>query len=85
MQRTFSRRALSKILGLGTLMAALTATAMLGSTSAWAQNATVRIGFQKYGTLTVLKAKGDLEKRLAQIGVNVKWVESPPARSCSKA
>ncbi len=77
MQRTFSRRALSKILGMGTLMAALAATAMLGSTSAWAQNATVRIGFQKYGTLTVLKAKGDLEKRLAQINVDVKWVEFP--------
>lgn len=77
MQRTFTRRALSKILSLGTLTAALAATAVLGSTSAWAQNATVRIGFQKYGTLTVLKAKGDLEKRLAQINVDVKWVEFP--------
>jgi sulfonate transport system substrate-binding protein len=38
---------------------------------------TIRIGFQKYGTLTVLKAKGDLEKRLAPLGVSVKWTEFP--------
>ncbi len=37
----------------------------------------IRIGFQKYGTLTVLKAKGDLEKRLAPLGVTVKWTEFP--------
>ncbi|WP_169727043.1 sulfonate ABC transporter substrate-binding protein [Roseateles aquatilis] len=37
----------------------------------------IRIGFQKYGTLTVLKAKGDLEKRLAPLGVTVKWNEFP--------
>jgi sulfonate transport system substrate-binding protein len=77
MQRSLSRRALSKLLSVGGLTAAIAAAAMLGSTSAWAQNATVRIGFQKYGTLTVLKAKGDLEKRLAQINVDVRWVEFP--------
>ena len=37
----------------------------------------MRIGFQKYGTLTLLKAKGDLEKRLAPLGVTVKWNEFP--------
>jgi len=37
----------------------------------------LRIGFQKYGTLTLLKAKGDLEKRLAPLGVSVKWTEFP--------
>ena len=37
----------------------------------------LRIGFQKYGTLTLLKAKGDLEKRLAPLGVTVKWNEFP--------
>lgn len=45
--------------------------------TASAQNATVRIGYQKYGTLTILKGKGDLEKRLAPLGVAVKWVEFP--------
>jgi sulfonate transport system substrate-binding protein len=45
---------------------------------ATAQNKPVlRIGFQKYGTLTVLKARGTLEKRLAAQGVDVKWTEFP--------
>ncbi|HZE92739.1 MAG TPA: sulfonate ABC transporter substrate-binding protein [Rhizobacter sp.] len=37
----------------------------------------LRVGYQKYGTLTLLKAKGDLEKRLAPQGVDVKWTEFP--------
>lgn len=37
----------------------------------------LRIGYQKYGTLTILKARGDLEKRLAPQGVDVKWTEFP--------
>jgi sulfonate transport system substrate-binding protein len=43
-----------------------------------AQNKPVlRIGYQKYGTLTVLKARGTLEKQLAAQGVEVKWTEFP--------
>ena len=38
---------------------------------------TLRIGYQKYGTLTVLKARGDLEKRLAPLGLDVQWIEFP--------
>jgi sulfonate transport system substrate-binding protein len=37
----------------------------------------VRIGYQKYGTLTLLKGRGTLEKRLAEKGVSVKWTEFP--------
>jgi sulfonate transport system substrate-binding protein len=37
----------------------------------------LRIGYQKYGTLTLLKARGDLEKRLAPQGIEVKWTEFP--------
>jgi len=59
------------------LGATVALTGLSGSTAAWADNAVVRIGYQKYGTLTVLKAKGDLEKRLTPLGVNVKWVEFP--------
>lgn len=58
----------------------LTSAALIGgavSLPAWAQNAVVRIGYQKYGTLTVLKGTGELEKRLAPLGVAVKWVEFP--------
>ncbi|GAA5787407.1 sulfonate ABC transporter substrate-binding protein [Chitiniphilus shinanonensis] len=37
----------------------------------------LRIGFQKYGTLTVLKARGTLETRLKPLGFTVRWVEFP--------
>jgi len=36
-----------------------------------------RIGYQKYGTLVLLKARGSLEKRLAPMHVEVKWTEFP--------
>lgn len=47
-----------------------------------AQNATpsgglIRIGYQKYGTLILLKARGSLEKRLAAMHVEVQWTEFP--------
>ncbi|MGI4935928.1 MAG: hypothetical protein ACRYF5_04160, partial [Janthinobacterium lividum] len=35
----------------------------------------LRIGYQKYGTLIILKGRGTLEKRLAEHGVEVKWTE----------
>jgi sulfonate transport system substrate-binding protein len=38
---------------------------------------TLRIGYQKYGTLTILKARGDLDTRLGAQGIDVKWVEFP--------
>jgi len=38
---------------------------------------TLRIGYQKYGTLVLLKARGTLEKRVANEGVTVKWLEFP--------
>ena len=37
----------------------------------------VRIGYQKYGTLVILKARGTLDKRLADKGIAVKWTEFP--------
>lgn len=53
----------------------------LGGTStrlqAQASKDVLRIGFQKYGTLTLLRARGDLEKRLAPLGIEVKWAEFP--------
>ncbi|MDO3658250.1 sulfonate ABC transporter substrate-binding protein [Acinetobacter genomosp. 15BJ] len=41
------------------------------------ETTTLNIGFQKYGILPILKAKGELEKNLAAQGVTVKWVEFP--------
>jgi len=41
-------------------------------------NSTLRIGFQKSASLlTLQKSSGSLEKRLAPLGVSVKWVEFP--------
>ncbi len=37
----------------------------------------LRIGYQKYGTLVILKARGTLENRLAPLSVAVKWTEFP--------
>jgi sulfonate transport system substrate-binding protein len=43
--------------------------------SAGAEPRTLRIGYQKYGTLVYEKARGTLEKRLAPLGVTVSWTE----------
>jgi sulfonate transport system substrate-binding protein len=50
-----------------------------GQPFAFAQNSdsVLRIGYQKYGTLVLLKARGSLEKRLAPMHVEVKWTEFP--------
>jgi sulfonate transport system substrate-binding protein len=41
------------------------------------ETTTLNIGFQKYGILPIVKAKGELEKTLAAQGLQVKWVEFP--------
>lgn len=54
------------------------ATLALGSAhadEAWPKQFT--IGYQKFGTLIILKSRGDLDKRLAEHGVTVKWAEFP--------
>lgn len=55
--------------------AAALAVSLLAMPVAHAQTKEVRIGYQKYGTLIILKARGTLEKRLAPLGTSVKWVE----------
>src|SRR6202042_2737084 len=42
-----------------------------------AQDKIIRIGFQKYGNLILLKGKGWLEGRLAPLGFKVEWKEFP--------
>lgn len=46
-------------------------------TPAFAEEKAVRIGFQKYGTLILLKARGGLEERLKPLGYTVTWTEFP--------
>jgi sulfonate transport system substrate-binding protein len=47
------------------------------SGSTLAATSELKIGFQKYGTLPILKARGTLEKALKPQGVSVRWVEFP--------
>src|ERR1700728_4391642 len=42
-----------------------------------AQDNVVRIGFQKYGNLILLKGRGGLEDKLAPLGFKVEWKEFP--------
>ncbi|MDZ5602972.1 sulfonate ABC transporter substrate-binding protein [Pseudomonas sp. RP23018S] len=58
-------------------LVALFAAAVSFGVITQAQADTLRIGYQKYGTLVLLKAKGTLEKRLAEQGIDVKWTEFP--------
>jgi sulfonate transport system substrate-binding protein len=76
MTSLFPRRALLRavaVLGAG--------IALHGAASAQAAppvaGGELRIGFQKYGTLTLLKARGELERRLAAQKISVKWTEFP--------
>ncbi|WP_244432739.1 MULTISPECIES: sulfonate ABC transporter substrate-binding protein [unclassified Afipia] len=57
--------------------AALVLTALLPAAPAQAQDKVVRIGFQKYGKLVLLKSKGSLEPKLKALGYNVVWTEFP--------
>ena len=51
-------------------LVALFAAAISFGAITQAQAETLRIGYQKYGTLVLLKAKGTLEKRLADKGID---------------
>ncbi|MFC7513428.1 sulfonate ABC transporter substrate-binding protein [Herbaspirillum sp. GCM10030257] len=53
------------------------ATTLPGAALAQSKAGSLRIGYQKYGTLTILKARGTLDKRLAAQGIDVKWTEFP--------
>lgn len=59
------------------LFAAAISFGAITQVQAAAQDTVLRIGYQKYGTLVLLKARGTLEKRLAEQGVEVRWTEFP--------
>src|SRR6195952_3585376 len=50
-------------------------TALAGVGASYGQDKTVRIGYQKYGKLVLLKSRGTLEPRLKALGYNVTWTE----------
>ena len=45
--------------------------------TSYGQDKIVRIGYQKYGKLVLLKSKGTLEPKLAAAGYKVVWTEFP--------
>ena len=60
------------------LLAGITAIAALSGTSHAAEpGKEIRIGYQKGGTLALLRADGKLDARLAKEGAAVKWIEFP--------
>lgn len=52
---------------------AISSSASYAADKGWPEQVTV--GYQKYGSLIILKATGELEKRFKQHGVNVNWAE----------
>lgn len=58
-------------------VASLIALPALSLAQASADEKVVRIGYQKYGTLVLLKGKGLLEPKLEKIGYSVAWKEFP--------
>lgn len=66
--------------GIGLLAGLVVTAGMVAGAQAQTADTQVRqlrIGYQKYGTLVLLKAQGNLEKRLAPLKVDVKWTEFP--------
>src|SRR5580693_4147898 len=52
-------------------------TVSAGVGASYGQDKVVRIGFQKYGKLVLLKSKGTLEEKLKARGYKVVWTEFP--------
>ena len=59
------------------VVAGAIATPLMQVRLAGAADKVVRIGYQKYGTLVLLKGKGLLEKKLKSIDYTVEWTEFP--------
>src|ERR1700744_568419 len=52
-------------------------TVAAGVGASYGQGRVVRIGYQKYGKLVLLKGKGSLEEKLKPLGYGVSWTEFP--------
>ena len=67
-----TRRSIAKLALAVSALAVFAATPLA---SAQAQEKVVRIGFQKYGKLVLLKTRGTLEPKLKALGYSVTWTE----------
>ena len=72
MTRAWTRRTILA----ASAFAAATALSGVGAGPAHA-GGNVRIGYQKYGTFLILKARGLLERKLEPLGFGVTWTEFP--------
>ncbi|MDD4906993.1 MAG: sulfonate ABC transporter substrate-binding protein, partial [Methylobacter tundripaludum] len=55
------------------ILAAIIGNTAVADGAAWPKE--ISLGYQKYGPLIILKSTGELEKRLQEKGVTVKWAE----------
>jgi sulfonate transport system substrate-binding protein len=69
MKRLIGRWIASAVLSVGIVAAAVGVS--------YGQDKVVRIGFQKYGKLVLLKSRGSLEEKLRAAGYKVVWTEFP--------
>jgi sulfonate transport system substrate-binding protein len=78
-KRAARRHTLSLLFAAGVLGAATQVPAMAQTAPVQGKpgGQEIRIGYQKYGTLTLLKGRGTLEQRLAAKNIAVKWTEFP--------
>src|SRR4030081_2446790 len=65
-------RFIQRLITSGVLSVSIVAATVSAS---YGQEKTVRIGFQKYGKLVLLKSKGTLEAKLKALGYGVTWTE----------
>ena len=59
------------------ILSAITVASTVGASFGQAPDKVVRIGYQKYGKLVLLKGKGSLEEKLKAVGYKVAWTEFP--------
>ena len=71
------RTSAREVLAAATTLAVFALLFVLTAFPVRAADNVVRIGFQKYGTLVLLKSKGLLEEKLKPLGYTVEWTEFP--------
>ena len=71
---THSRRQLLKT---GLALGAIASSSFGFAKQATAEDKTLRIGYQKFGTFALLKARGTLDKAVEPLGAKVTWTEFP--------
>jgi sulfonate transport system substrate-binding protein len=69
MRRIVQRLIAAMVLSIGIVAAAVG--------TSYGQDKFVRIGYQKYGKLVLLKGRGTLEQKLKPLGYSVSWTEFP--------